>query len=322
MLPIAARCHVMASIRDIDQLAAVDRPAWPRVNALAQSSTVDVTVLPVARSDGERVLHRLQVTARSPLGAVALNTGGLVVDHGWLRVLGGGGAGLRDLAKANRLTEPRPGRPAPEALVFAYDPLGGRYALNGGALPGERGEVCYWGPDTLEWTPLEMGHGAFLEWIFAGGLSEFCRELRWSGWEKEIEEVGLDEGLACFPFLFSAEGRDVTQTTRTVVPFDEILLLHDDLARQLADVTADRFGMDDPSPGETSSQTGEIRLPGPAGFDEPLPEPVPVTTYFTPAQPQSAPALPLRRPWRDDRLAREYSLPREFRGPRGPRDKT
>jgi hypothetical protein len=300
MLPIAARFDGMASIRDVAELTSVDRPAWPRLQALVESSTVGVTVLPIDSQDGERVLYRLQVTTRSPLGALALHTGGLVVDHGWLRVLGGGSGGLMDLAQANQLSDPSPGRPAPDAMVFAYDVLGGRFALNGGALPGGRGEVCYWGPDTLEWTPLGLGHGAFLEWALAGGLDRFCAELRWTGWEQEVEPVALSDGLACFPFLFSAEGRDITQTTRTPVPFAEILLSHDDLARQLAEVSPNPA----PAPPPVSSFapfTHQGESVPPAGQGES-------------AAPAERP--PLRRPWRENRLPREYSLPQEYRLPR------
>jgi len=285
MLPIEARFHVMATIRDVEELASVDRPAWPRLKALVDASPVDVRVLPVDQARARQVLYRLQVTARSPLGAMALNTGGMVVDGGWLRILGAGAKGLPDLAEANKLTDPEPGRPAPAAMAFAYDVLGGRFALNGGTLPGARGEVCYWGPDTLEWTPLGMGHGAFLEWVFAGGLERFCAELRWAGWKEEVGAVDLGDGLACFPFLFSAEGRDITQTTRTPVPFAELLLSHDDLARQLSDV----------------SGTG----PNPTA-----PAPAP---QVTPAPAAPKPVQKLRRPWREDRLPREYSIPREYR---------
>jgi hypothetical protein len=31
-----------------------------------------------------------QVTTRSPMGAVVYETGGLLIDHGWIRVLGSG----------------------------------------------------------------------------------------------------------------------------------------------------------------------------------------------------------------------------------------
>ena len=35
------------------------------------------------------MLSRLQVTARSMMGALALSSGGMLVDHGWVRLLGG-----------------------------------------------------------------------------------------------------------------------------------------------------------------------------------------------------------------------------------------
>jgi hypothetical protein len=69
-----------------------------------RASNLQVTILPVAADAGRDCLYRLQVSTRSRLGALALHTGGLVVDDGWLRVLGGGdGAGLPPLAQANGL---------------------------------------------------------------------------------------------------------------------------------------------------------------------------------------------------------------------------
>jgi hypothetical protein len=52
--------------------------------------------MPCAAEDGRRTLEWLQVSTRSPLGAIALHTGGLLVDHGWLRVLGGSFAWFRE----------------------------------------------------------------------------------------------------------------------------------------------------------------------------------------------------------------------------------
>jgi hypothetical protein len=101
-------------------------------------------VLPAGREAGLDVLFRLQVAARSTLGALALNCGGLLVDHGWVRVLGGGTSRLPDLATASGLGRPgSPGAPPP-SLTVAFDVLGGRFAVNGGDLPGRPGEVCYW----------------------------------------------------------------------------------------------------------------------------------------------------------------------------------
>lgn len=39
---------------------------------------------------GETALLATQVTTRSPMGAVVYHTGGILVDHGWIRILGAG----------------------------------------------------------------------------------------------------------------------------------------------------------------------------------------------------------------------------------------
>ena len=62
--------------------------------------------------------------------------------------------------------------------------LGGRFAVNGG-LPGQPGEVCYWGPDTLAWTVLRAGYSQFARMVLGGGLAGFYQDLRWPGWQDE-----------------------------------------------------------------------------------------------------------------------------------------
>ncbi|WP_198680384.1 DUF2625 family protein [Lentzea terrae] len=77
-------------MRSIVELVDVDDPGWPVVTeALAE---VDHVVLPPDSEACRATLLQLQVTARSLLGAVTLNSGGLLLHHGWLRVYGGSGA--------------------------------------------------------------------------------------------------------------------------------------------------------------------------------------------------------------------------------------
>jgi hypothetical protein len=88
-------------------------------------------VLKVDRAAGERALVGLQVTSQSPLGAIALETGGLLVDHGWIRVLGGGSPRLpRAIHEWNRMT----------ALLLECGPGWRRDVEH---LPGDRGISVY-----------------------------------------------------------------------------------------------------------------------------------------------------------------------------------
>jgi hypothetical protein len=225
------------AIRPVEELIVTPDPVWGQMQEMVSRSVVPVTVIPADPTSSESALFRLQISVGTALGALVFETGGLLVDHGWLRILGGGGSidghTLPDVATVNGLGDPSEGEQAPAAFTVAYDVLGGRFAVNNGGLPGEGGKVCYWGPDTLEWTPLGITHTGFVEWALCGMLAQFYNDLRWPGWEAEVAAVPADQGLACYPFLFSAEGRDIADALRCPAPFDELLVLHDDLARQV-----------------------------------------------------------------------------------------
>ena len=114
---------------DIERLIAVDDPAWPHLQqALAES---DVIALPVDPERGQRSLWGLQVSAASTMGAVALHTGGIVADHGWVRLYGGGSEHLLSIAEANGLSGPVPEPPG--ALDGVFEGL---------RWPGWQGEVA------------------------------------------------------------------------------------------------------------------------------------------------------------------------------------
>lgn len=220
-------------MRSIDELVEAEPAAWPALVEELAGAPVLVEVLPVDPGQGRVCLHRLQVTARSRLGALALNTGGLLVDHGWLRVLGAGDSdrGLASLADANGLDGARPGTPS--SLLVGHDAVGGRFVVNGADpastnRPGEPGEICYQGPQFLGWQALDTGYGDWLSWIADGFTTEFYQDVRWPGWIEEIESLPPTKGIAIFPFLWSDEARrDLAATTRQPADLAELFQLHD-----------------------------------------------------------------------------------------------
>lgn len=122
---------------------------------------------------------------------------------------------------------------APPYLVIALDVLGGRFAVNGGGLPGAPGQVAYFGPDTLDWLPTQLSHSAFVEWAFTGDTAAFYEDLRWNGWESEVRAVALGSLLAVYPPLFTKEGKDLATASRRSVPWRELADWLDDAKRQL-----------------------------------------------------------------------------------------
>jgi hypothetical protein len=204
-----------------------DGSVWPEIARRIRDASVGVEVLPVDRRRGRAVLEALQLTERSLLGAIASNTGGLLIDSGWLRILGGGAPGLPSLSEENQGTR------AQSHLVVAFDAVGGRFAIDGGGLGVALGEVCYWGPDTLAWSGIGGGHSAFLSWVLEGGLDEFYGSLRWSGWRQDSSSLGVDQGWSLYPPPFSQEGQDVNDVSRSAVPLAELHSFYAEAARRL-----------------------------------------------------------------------------------------
>lgn len=201
---------------------------WSDLVREIEGAATGVRMLPLHGVSAQEVLDRLAVSEGSTMGALATHVGALLVDHGWLRVLGGGSEDVRGLAEANRLDGT-----APPFLIVAEDVLGGSFALDGGGLGFAPGEVCYFGPDTLEWTGIGGGYSAFVSWALSGGLAEFYTELRWDGWEQESLDLALDEGIAIYPPPFSVEGQAIANCTRRPVPLTELHDFYSHAARSL-----------------------------------------------------------------------------------------
>ncbi len=136
------------------------------VRRWAEEAVRPVELLACTPERGKSTLEALNVTERSPLGGIAGRTGGILVDSGWLRILGAGSERLaRGLAEWNGLG----GRlRLGGALLVGDDAVGGFFALNGGALPGGVGNIFYLAPDTLEWEDLEVRYSGWVKWAFTG----------------------------------------------------------------------------------------------------------------------------------------------------------
>lgn len=202
--------------------------AWPLVEGWIREAGKSVEVLPADATHTEQALRDTGVTLRSSMGAIVYHTGGLLVDHGWLRFLGSGNARLlRSMAEWNRGRSTDEHGKSRGFWLVADDVVGGFFALNGGAFDGASGEVFYFAPDTLRWEPLSgMGYSDFLVWSFSSRLARFYESMRWSGWESEVTTLSGDQAFSFYPFLWTKEGKDITKCSRKPCPVDEIFSLN------------------------------------------------------------------------------------------------
>lgn len=186
-------------MRNLNDLLNRDEPGIDLLRHWAAAAEVPVEILPPSARRTE-VLVALHVTTRSPLGALAYDTGGVLVDNGWLRFLGSGHPRLRrDLDGWNR------GR-SDGFLLVADDAVGGFFALNGGALGPDQHQVYYWPPDGLDWLPLEMGFSEFFQWALTEDIRRFFGDLKWAGWERDLATLQADACFSFFPFLWTTQG--------------------------------------------------------------------------------------------------------------------
>jgi hypothetical protein len=196
-----------------------DDPAWPDIEAAAHGSPVPVELLPADAAQARQCLAHVQVTTRSWLGAIVFHTGGILVDHGWLRVFGSGDVGRRfvDIATANAANT--------DGLLVGVDVLGGLFSWEPSQTQAGP-TIHYFGPDTLEWQDLECGYQHWLSSMLAGAIDEFYSSLRWPGWPAEVAECPLDRGINVVPPLFTREGKDPTRVSRRPIPMTELTSLY------------------------------------------------------------------------------------------------
>ena len=221
-------------MRTLEELINKEEPGWDVVSAWISEARNKVEILPNTLERAEETLLHAQVTTRSLMGAIIYKTGGILIDHGWIRLLGSGSDRMkRSLVSWNKgKTFGEYGEIAPYLFV-ADDVLGGLFAINGGYLGKDAGNIYYFQPDALEWFPMEFGYSEFLLFCFDGRLNEFYEGLRWNGWEDDVATLNGDYGYSCVPFLWTKEGKDIEQVSRKAIHMDELYNFNLDMKEQL-----------------------------------------------------------------------------------------
>lgn len=216
--------------KEISELVNTEDPAWPEILDLIRNAAHPLEILPVDETARKEALLTLQMTTRSALGAVVYETGGMLIDHGWVRILGSGSPRLkRSLPDWNSTEVFDLKIGAPPFLLIADDAVGGFFAVDGGYL-GNPMSVFYLEPDTLLWKDLGVVYGQFLVWFITKDISDFYGDIRWKGWQDEIAAMSGDECIDIYPPLWSDEKAPVEKRHRAPVPISEMFELN---ARQL-----------------------------------------------------------------------------------------
>ncbi len=221
-------------MKTLEELIDKEDPGWKIISEWISLAKNNVAILPRDQQTAEETLVRTQVTTRSLMGAVIYETGGILIDHGWIRLLGSGSEKMkRSISSWNKGKTFANYGDIPPYLFIADDVLGGLFAINGGFLGEDTGNIYYFQPDALEWFPMEFGYTEFLLFCFDGRLDDFYEGLRWNDWEENVQNLDGDHAYSCIPFLWSKEGKDIDNVSRKAVPVDELYLLNLDMQEKL-----------------------------------------------------------------------------------------
>ncbi len=227
--------------KTLEELICLDDPGWPEVQEWLAEAKNQVEVLPPNLAARSEALLETQVTTRSIMGTIVYETGGLLIDHGWLRILGSGHEKLRRTmpqwtleATGLRLLE------SPEILI-GDDVMGGFYAMCADE-EGLRNHVSYLAPDTLAWENMDLTYSEFIySFCLHGDLEEYYSTLRWPGWQAVVAEMHGDQCLSVVPPLgfksvVRSERVTLEKRAKKPVPALDAYLFALDMGAQLADV--------------------------------------------------------------------------------------
>ncbi len=209
-------------MRSVEELINKTEPGWTFVKEWIDSAKNKVEVLPVDTVKAKEALYKTQVTTRSPMGVIVFMTGGLLIDNGWIRILGSGSIKLnRTLPDWNKGKSFKEFGESPTFLLIADDAIGGFFLLNGGAFGKDHGKVYYSSPDNLEYEPLDLTYSDFLEFCLNDNLDNFYAGYRWENWKEEVSKLSCDEVYNFVPALWTKEGKDFNKNSRKAISVEE-----------------------------------------------------------------------------------------------------
>ncbi|WP_295797074.1 DUF2625 domain-containing protein [Mucilaginibacter sp.] len=222
-----------SKMRPVEELTA-DTSGWGAFMHATKIARNKFEILPVNPAKANETLYQTQVTTHSIMGAIVYFSGGILIDDGWIRILGSGNEKLdRTLSEWNKGKTFKEFGEKPQFLLVADDVIGGFFAINGGALGPELGKVYYLAPDDLKWESLHIGYSEFIDFCLVGNMDQFYDKLRWKSWRADMTGITGNKGFSIYPFTWTVEGKDIEKDSRKVVPIEEIYRLETDALKQL-----------------------------------------------------------------------------------------
>lgn len=210
-LVISGVATAQVKMKPLQELIDQERSGIDYLNAWRASSRCEIEVLPKDNTRADSALYRSQLLSSSPIGSIIYGSGGIMVDHGWLRILGSGCERMqRSLPEWNKGKTYSHYGDKSNFLLIADDAIGGFFAVNTtGSTPRDPYNVYYYGPNSLTWLPIGLDYQHFISYCLSGGIRNFYEGFRWKGWEDDVQKLSTNEVVTCYPLLWTREGKEL-----------------------------------------------------------------------------------------------------------------
>lgn len=225
-------------MRTLQELIDTNDSAWPMIKQWIAESPKQVTTLSKNTQEiANNALTALQLTTKSTLGALIYESGGLLIDNGWIKVLGGGhNDQMLDILTWNQGKTIMDNNTNKGFIIVAFDVLGGYFCINSGALGKDIGKIYYFAPDTLDYEALEIGYSQLLNFFLTGRTEQFYQDFRWTNWQEQIASLQYNQVINFVPPLWTKEGKDIEQSAKKAVNVTEQFLLQSEFREGLNDI--------------------------------------------------------------------------------------
>jgi hypothetical protein len=196
-------------MKTIDELKKPGNETWLRIQLMAERAKNKVEILKPDSSQASLALLQSQMNTGTNLGSIIYYSGGILIDGGWLRILGSGSNKLpRSMPEWNAGKISAMRNADAFFLLVADDVMGGLFAIKSSSIDELEtiGQVFYFGPNGLSWQPTGLSYGGFISYCFNGNLKEFYEDFRWKGWQDEVSRIDCNSVISCYPLLWTREG--------------------------------------------------------------------------------------------------------------------
>jgi hypothetical protein len=206
------------SMKPLSVLLENQQKGWDVIMQWSSNARNKIRILPKEDLRADSVLYKTQLFASSPLGAVVYGCGGILIEDGWIRILGSGCKQFdRSIFDWNKGKSCVKFKDQSCYLLVGDDIIGGMYGMKtSGTDEIETGKIFYFGPNSLRWEATGLSYTGFINFCFSGNLESFYEDFRWHSWKDDIQKMSGDQVVSFYPLLWTKEGKEIKVNRKIV----------------------------------------------------------------------------------------------------------